>query len=262
MCTTLRALGSNGRALHFSLESALYIKNPLGPAVGYNAYWGRDRQLAGHYASIPMEALIDGIKARGLLSLNTAIHPQHQGKRLFTRLAESTYARSANEGFKFVIGVANQNSTHGFVKRLGFQNICPLQARVGLGKIEQGTSHSKQTTFQPLWEAPTLTWRTQAPGRNYKLIGPLFAGKGLSLAGQSQIPGLPVIMSKYLPESIRVPELYSEKTGIGPRPWLYIGHDPSINWNRTLSITIPQRLRPSPLREEPKRITQMGPTAL
>src|SRR6267142_6002474 len=59
-----------------------YRDNPDGKIVGYNAYF--DRKLVAHYVLQPMLALVNGKTEKGLLSLNTATHPDHQGKKLFT----------------------------------------------------------------------------------------------------------------------------------------------------------------------------------
>src|SRR5687768_7937755 len=66
-----------------------YNRNPAGKAVGFNAYSAGI--LAAHYVTIPLVARIAGETRSGVLSLNTATHPDHQGKKLFTRLAEKTY---------------------------------------------------------------------------------------------------------------------------------------------------------------------------
>ena len=123
-------------AVHFT-ENYLdweYNQNPAGKAVGFNAY--HDHELAGHYVTLPLRARLFGSDVSGLLSLNTATHPNHQGNGLFTKLAEHTYARARDLRFEFVIGVANANSTHGFVNKLGFQLVGRLSAKVGLKKVD------------------------------------------------------------------------------------------------------------------------------
>ena len=70
-----------------------YMDNPNGRVVSYNAYAG-DAQLAAHYAAIPIKMLLNGNEELGLLSLNTSTHPNHQGKRLFTTLADKTYQKA------------------------------------------------------------------------------------------------------------------------------------------------------------------------
>src|SRR5205814_9366938 len=98
-----------------------YRDNPAGQVVGADAWDGA--RLAAHYVTCPLEARIDGAVVKGLLSLNTATHPDYQGRGLFTTLAEAAYAQGAAAGYGFVIGVANAYSTPGFVRRLAFQHV-------------------------------------------------------------------------------------------------------------------------------------------
>ena len=46
------------------------------------------------------------------------------------RLAEGSIALARERGIACVVGVANTNSTHGFVKRLGFELVGRLPATV------------------------------------------------------------------------------------------------------------------------------------
>jgi len=108
-----------------------YWANPAGQVVGVNA-WAGD-ELAGHYVTIPRNGEWGGSVHRGLLSLNTAVSPSHQGKGLFVKLAAQTYETGAQLGCEFVIGVANANSVHGFVSRLGFRHCGQLDVRIAVG---------------------------------------------------------------------------------------------------------------------------------
>src|SRR5882672_10342010 len=83
------------RSAHFTNEAVRwqYRDNPDGHVVGYNAWLGDE--LAGHYVTIPLLARVNGREEKGLLSLNTATHPSHQGKGLFTKLANATYEHGA-----------------------------------------------------------------------------------------------------------------------------------------------------------------------
>lgn len=139
-----------------------YADNPTGAIVGYNAYWGEE--LAAHYVTMPIYMNVNGQKTLGLLSLNTATHPDHRGKRLFTILAEKTYQYAAENGYKFVIGVANANSTHGFIKHLGFKLIGPLVFKVGVGQnLFQRTDY----TFTRYWDKEIMDWRLKNPSMEY-----------------------------------------------------------------------------------------------
>ena len=139
-----------------------YDENPAGKVVGYNAYWGDS--LAAHYATMPIYLDIDGKKTLGLLSLNTATHPEHRGKRLFTILAEKTYEYATENGYKFVIGVANANSTPGFLKHLGFKLIGPLTLRVGAGPVSYQRTNF---TYVRHWDRSFLDWRLKNPSMKY-----------------------------------------------------------------------------------------------
>lgn len=160
----LMLLAFEGHSEKFCLEYLKwqYADNPVGTIVGFNAYNGED--LAAHYVAMPIYMNINGQKTLGLLSLNTATHPNHQGKRLFTTLADRTYQYAAENGYKFVIGVANANSTHGFLKHLGFKLIGPLTFKVGMGmNLYQRTDY----TFTRYWDKEIMDWRLKNPSMKY-----------------------------------------------------------------------------------------------
>lgn len=139
-----------------------YADNPVGSIVGFNAYMGD--VLAAHYVTMPIYMNINGQKTKGVLSLNTATHPEHQGKRLFTTLADRTYQYAADHGYKFVIGVANANSTHGFLKHLGFKLVGPLTFKVGVG---QNLYQRADYTFSRYWDKEIMEWRLKNPSMEY-----------------------------------------------------------------------------------------------
>lgn len=208
----------------------LYADNPWGAAVGSNAYAGD--ALAAHYATIPVEATLDGAHAHGLLSLNTATHPTHQGKGLFTRLAEATYARGAALGYQFVVGVANANSTPGFTRKLGFQLVSPLDVLVGAGRV---TASREDVAFAYAWSDAALRWRLRRPRAGYLGAGAgVFAPtrKAGILAYMGDVPGA---LGDVLP---RVPRLQPLR--------MWIGLDPKLQ-RRGVLAPLPDRLKPSPL---------------
>lgn len=139
-----------------------YKENPLGNIVGFNAYWGDE--LAAHYVTMPIEMCLFGTIRRGLLSLNTATHPKHQGKRLFSILANTTFNWAKEHGYEYVIGVANANSTHGFLKNLGFYLIAPLVVKWGCGLNIYST---KSQVCYRHWNEETLRWRLANPSSRY-----------------------------------------------------------------------------------------------
>lgn len=152
----------------------LYGENTYGTVVGTNAFDGE--KLIGHYATIPVKYSINGIETKGLLSLNTAVHPDYQGKGLFTKLANITYENAEILGYEFVIGVANQNSTPGFIKKLGFQLVCSLDVKIGLGKSK---NRLIDKTFYPIRNDKFLRWRLSNPSKIYfRKESSVFSGTG------------------------------------------------------------------------------------
>ena len=212
-----------------------YHKNPNGSIVGFNAYC--DDVLAAHYVTQPMFAFVNGKKTKGLLSLNTATHPEHRGKGLFTKLAVLTYEFAKNNGYKFVYGVANDNSTHGFINKLDFQLVSPLKTKIVFGKIIH-----KQVLidyeFKRSWTQEDLKWRLSNPSLKYYLH-----------KNQITVPtgklGVNAIMHHYtdrfnmntLIENLKALNLIK----------LYVGIDNSIDFKKSFYFNVPKRFKSSPL---------------
>src|SRR4051812_41540991 len=73
-----------------------YVDNPIGRVIGFNAFDGS--RLVAHYAVIPVSVDYEGQRHLACWSLNTASHPEYQGRGLFTRLAEQTYEAARQRG--------------------------------------------------------------------------------------------------------------------------------------------------------------------
>jgi GNAT superfamily N-acetyltransferase len=220
-----------------------YEENPDGAAVGFDAFAGDD--LAAHYVALPLRARLFGETAKGLLSLNTATSPAYQGKGLFTRLACATYERARELGYEFVVGVANANSTHGFVKKLGFQLVCPLDVRVGIGRPQYddtGASH-----FRRIWSEQSMDWRLRNPATAYAFrAGAFWADPGM--------PGTAI----YLGKAFQCGSSLSKRPAAHPLT-AWIGLAPNARW-RGVALPVPQRMRPSPLNLIFRDLTPAGRT--
>ena len=138
----------------------LYKENPDGMALGFDAFDGD--KLVAHYVCIPTNILGSAGPLRALLSLNTATLPKYQGRGFFTQLAETTFEAAKQLGYDCIYGVANQNSTPGFVQKLGFSFVAPLQAMLGVGRLQPPISNFP-LQFQRSWSSSTLTWRCANP---------------------------------------------------------------------------------------------------
>ena len=237
-------------AQHFTEEVVQwqYTANPDGHAVGFNAWAGE--VLAAHYVTIPLRAMVFGKEERGLLSLNTATHPEHQGKGLFTKLAKATYERAAAEGFSFVVGVANLNSTHGFTKKLGFQLVSPLRAMIGAGALPVGQS-TKEVDFSPILNKQRLAWRLAHPQYRYSHAR---ADRYHAVLSKRSMKGFRFMLYA-TPEVL--PDLGLAEESM-PLLKAYIGLGPEFDWKGSLFVNVPDRFRPSPLNLIFKDLTGSG----
>jgi GNAT superfamily N-acetyltransferase len=216
----------------------LYLQNPDGNAFGFDAR--EDGVLAAHYVCIPAQARIDGRVVRVLLSLNTATHPQFQGKGLFTKLAALTYEAAGAAGFEGIYGVANGNSTPGFIRKLQFQLVRPLDAMVGVGRIGAVDEQASPRAFERIWTPQALQWRYASPynpvssrrrGDVWQFYAPAFGRWGHAYA-ELALPGEITRATNDAPASpLR----------------LYLGLMPDDVKRSASYVSIPQRLRPSPL---------------
>ena len=233
------------KAKHFSVEYLRwqYKENPDGEAVTLNAYHGEE--LIAHYAVIPILMNLDGQKTLGCLSLNTAVAPKAHGRGLFTRLASQCYKTAFEKGYKFIIGVANANSTPGFVNNLDFQLVKSLDAFFFYGNVPHLLS-DKGKIFCRDWNDATLMWRLNRPFTSYRISG----GSGDKLVySASQLSGIDVCCLQVSQE--RIYSLHNEKELNLPqrnllRPKIWIGVSPKAH-KFSFKIPIPKLLRPSPL---------------
>ena len=212
-----------------------YRDNPAGQVVGADAWDGE--RLAAHYVTCPLEARIDGAVVKGLLSLNTATHPDYQGRGLFTTLAERAYAQGAEAGYAFVIGVANANSTPGFLRKLSFQHVDRLQAGV-LARLPDRFSDAP-VQYQGAWRGELLAWRLANPAGRY------VAARRGGLIGVWARTHLPFVRcgaflkdeGQALPGAGRTPLAAT----------LFLGLEPRMALGRHGFLPVPERFRPSPL---------------
>jgi GNAT superfamily N-acetyltransferase len=223
----------------------LYTSNPAGVAVGFDAVAGEC--WAAHYVCVPVWARVRGETQKGLLSLNTATHPDFQGKGLFTKLANMTYEYACDNGYRFVYGVANANSTPGFTRRLGFQLVRPLEARLGFGGFftdacEYETLQA-EAVFVRAWDKATLRWRMGNPTNP---VGVQTVSTALhSFAARTNYPFVQVYSEMLISDW----ELASSPSSLARFgfPKLFLGLLPGKQWAQHNYWAIPKRLKPSPL---------------
>jgi GNAT superfamily N-acetyltransferase len=170
----------------------LYEDSPFGEVIEANLDDSEGR--AGHYAVVPADLTEDGAGCAGALSLNTAVDERARGGGVFVRLAEETFEQARERGVGIVLGVANENSTPGFVRRLSFELVGPLPATVMVpapgGRRSVRSAWADDAAFATggvaadgleallappqrgiarRWTPETLRWRLASPGSRYAL---------------------------------------------------------------------------------------------
>ena len=213
-----------------------YADNPDGTIVGFNAY-ALDTLVA-HYVAQPMQAVIDGNMCKGLLSLNTATAPAHQGKGLFVKLAHKTYEYAASQGYEFVIGVANQNSVHGFIKKLGFQQVGQLHALLGVGSLGAAPD-SKDFYYSKYWTAEAMQWRLSNPCNQYGIT----QGNFSIISCATTYPSIKATLGMYSSHDYPLSSRASAFSLFN----IWIGANRQVSSRTPLYFNIPQRFRPAPL---------------
>jgi GNAT superfamily N-acetyltransferase len=231
----LKKVFPKNKKFSFEYLKWLYTNNPAGDIVGYNAFY--NNSIVAHYVAMPIIAEYNGLITKGLLSLNTATAPEHQGRGLFIRLAELTYEYAFNNGFKFVCGVANANSTHGFINKMGFRLITPLITKIGFGSLHF-KEHQPNYILKRFWDDVSLKWRLSNPSFDYWKENNFINSKSGYFGVNAIIGKINNINSEYIKE-IKNPLIKS-------MPKLYIGIDQNIVWKNNY-YDIPIKFRPVPL---------------
>lgn len=157
---------------HVSSLRHWYKENPYGDVISFNAFFGDE--LVAHYACVPYKMNIAGRVVKGLLDIDTVTHKDHRGKGLFKKLAQTTYDYAKNNGFEFVIGVANGNSFPGYMKYFPFTFVGQLEVRFGLG---HNIKPNGEKTYSVHWDKDFLEWRLDCMGGNYKKVNEAIVGK-------------------------------------------------------------------------------------
>ena len=218
----------------------LYQENPSGSFIGADAYC--DNELVGQVAAIPGEYFLNGKSARGLLAVNVAVHPRFQGRFLFKKLGLKMCEYGAENGYEFVVGVANRKSTPMFIRQMGFQLVQPLEARLGFGALHLDLDAIATTEqFRHLWSDETFAWRLANP--NNRIITRKIADR-LQCYAAAKGNVLPVYAE--LPKQ-SLSNLEGNRLNLFSPFRLFLGLIPQSSYKFTRYMEVPQRFRPSPL---------------
>ncbi len=241
-----------------------YSGSPSGAVIASNRDDAEGR--VGHYAVLPQRWSVGRVASRFALSLNTAVAERGRGQGLFTTLASETYEAARAANFDAIIGVANAQSTPGFLGKLGFTLVGPLQVsmlpprpwrsrrqhveRIQLVDVddhELAGALASSAGVERVWDRAELTWRLSDPTRKFSLFR---SDEMLAVTTATKRKGVPVaVILKVLPTSSATQLDLSGLVYAACRHHrallaMYAGHNPRVSIK---GIGLPQRLRPSPL---------------
>jgi GNAT superfamily N-acetyltransferase len=215
-----------------------YYDNPAGPPLGCNIDDGG--RLIGHLMGIPLNVSLHGAPAVVTLIMNVATHPDYRGRGLFLELVRRVAQMSAERGHAGVVGVANQQTERAYRTKLGFQNVAGLDAHVELlpQRIDMAAALAG-ADFAHRWTDETLAWRLKNPANPLRIAGG--GADSLVVEGAST---LPLVRARGV---IPREGLSALPHGSVAGPAVVLGLTPKGTARRALAMTIPERLRPSPL---------------
>lgn len=214
----------------------LYNKNPNGKAISYNIE--NKNEIVGHYVIIPVELNINGIKERSALSLNTAVNNNFRGKGFFKIMAKKTYEKAKELGIKYIIGVANSQSTKLFFRHFNFENLGQLDVKIGIGNIKKKSSQKKNLEF--LWNSESLCWRIINPKHKYFIKDNNNNKTEIYL---KKFNFLDIFLGEFKKDFISNLRQNAKKYNSLK---LYIGLG-NYDWKKSFYVNLPNFLRPSPL---------------
>lgn len=226
--------------LNSSYLKWLYKANPNGEIIGADAY--SEGQLIGQVAAIPSEYHLNGRLVKGLLAVNVAVHPKFQGRRLFKKLGLKMCEYGAEDGYEFVIGIANAAATPGWTRQMGFQLVQPLEARLGVGKLDIDLGVvARSEQFKKAWADKSLAWRKANPNNS------IWARRS-----EDRLEYFASAKGKVLPVYAELPvdgqsNLTTNTSAFCSPLRLFLGLVPNNACKYRTYVNVPQRLRPSPL---------------
>lgn len=205
-----------------------YLNNPMGRVISFNAFYGDE--LVAHYACIPYKMDIEGREVLGLFDMATVTHPDHRGKGLFRKLAQTTYDYARKNGFEFVLGVANANSFPGYMKYFPFTFVGQLDVKMGLGTR---ITPDGEKTYKVYWDKDAFDWRLNTCKANY-------SRKGQAILGQYNAL-VQTYMGSYSEDFLNQTKAQNKRWGF--RPKLYVGMGAKFD---SLFLTVPRFIKRSP----------------
>ena len=214
----------------------LYNQNPLGKFIGVDAYEGET--LIGQVGGIPQEFNYRNEKIKTLNSINVCVDPKHRGKNLFSEMANRLVEYAKDQGFSYIMAIANKPATYTWKKSINMEYISSLDVLLGYGNLDLPKFVTKNNYFFQIWNQKRIKWRINNPYNKVNIYNEYSKIKLISSSVFSFIKTF-----AYLDNKNYQLKFDKKKTNIFPR--LFIGLVPNINKKKF--INLPNLIKPSPL---------------
>lgn len=137
-----KEMGKTESKKHWEWE---YIKNPGGRGEILLAV--DEEQIAGHYAVTPQRMKFHDNRLMATLSLDTMVHPDYRGQKMFTILASRLYEDLGKKGMPITYGFPNENSIHGILSSLNWTEISTMPVLQKTIETEKVVSRAIKAKF-------------------------------------------------------------------------------------------------------------------
>ena len=139
----------------------LYRKNPMGDFIGIDCYL--DDAIIGQVGGIPLEFNYLERKVKFIVSINVCVDPEHQGKKLFSKMAIKFEELAKKLDFDGIIAIANKVVTPAWQKSINLNFLKQLDVLLGLHKFKDEEFDKNDYNFYLSWNNEKLKWRLKNP---------------------------------------------------------------------------------------------------
>ena len=247
----------------------LYDENPDG--TGFTGQRDEEGVRVAHYALVPQRYRSASGRGPFVFSLNAVSRTGSQRKGYFVEIGEEIFAEAAAAGRLAITAVANEKSTPGAIKYLGYRHLGPMPVAVTIASPFHGRDwRSVEVTeewldsdefielaselddhpasgWTPMWEPDNLRWRLRRPRGGYVVhIGPDL----VAVSTGDKVRGLPfAVILKLLPRRAVVGQSGRDAVAAACRHHrtplcVYAGLNAHVTMR---GLPLPARLRPAPL---------------
>lgn len=216
----------------------LYRKNPMGEFIGIDCYF--NDLIIGQVGGIPIEFDYLKKKVKFIISINVCVDPEHQGKKLFSKMAIELEELVKKLNFDGIIAIANKAATPAWQKSINLNFLKQLDVLLGFGNFKDKEFDKNAYNFYSCWNNKKLEWRLENPHKRTYLSDRNH--KTNSIYSETDYP----FIEAYAPLVFADNDIKIESVQKSlMKPVIFIGLTQKIK--KKLFIKLPEMFKPSPL---------------